>query len=207
VLWGHDGSDTFVAALIPECIEGIERLLELQLRRAVHVVVYATNAEARRALDRDVASDMLLAPFHASDVALLALQAPTVNPRNGDERRMRRHLCHELAHIFAAERTGSVKRLGDGNRGMRIAAWVDEGFAEVLASRVAGQPEVIDAALQNADTTTLGDDEIAAAFDELSSPNRRAAFALATARVWRAVEQRGFRFVFDHLADVHAWRR
>jgi hypothetical protein len=220
VFWGIDGSDSVAAALAPTCLDGIEQLLQFHLQRTVHVVVYATNADARAALDRDVAPTMLLAPYHAKGESLLAVQAPSVDDMNGDERRMRRHICHELAHTFAAERTGSLKRLGDGNCGMRIASWVDEGFAVVLASRVADQPDVIEAVLRNADspsqpnsrqgepgTTELSEDEIAAAFDDFSSPDRRAAFALATVRVWQAVDRHGYRFVFDHLDDVHAWHR
>jgi hypothetical protein len=207
VFWGRDGSESVAATLAPGCLDGIEQLLQFRLERTVHVVVYGTNADARAALDRDVAPTMLLAPYHANDESLLALQAPSVDERNGDERRMRRHICHELAHTFAAERTGSLKRLGDGNRDMRIESWVDEGFAVVLASRVADQPDVIEAALRNAAIANLSSDEITAALDDLSSPNRRAAFALATVRVWRAIDLHGFRYVFDHLDNEHAWHR
>ena len=142
---------------------------------------------------------MLVAPLHTPALALIAVQAPSVDARNGDPARMRRHLCHELAHVFAAERTGSVKRLGDGNRGMRLASWVDEGFAVSVAAAAAQQPDIIDAALARSSGATLSDAELAAAFDDLRSPDRDAAFAIATARIWRAVQAHGFRFVFASL--------
>lgn len=199
VLWSRDGADAPAATIVPDAIRAIERLLAYRLQRAVHVVVYGSNAEACRALDRPIAPTMLLAPLHTPALALVALQAPSVDPRNGDAQRMRRHLCHELGHLFAAERTGSVKRLGDGNRGLRLASWVDEGFAENVAAAAAQRPDIIDAALQRAATATPSEERLVAAFDDLGSPDRDAAFAIATARIWRAVQAHGLRCVFDSL--------
>jgi len=142
---------------------------------------------------------MLLAPLHTPELALVALQAPSVDSRNGDARRMRRHLAHELAHVFVAERTASVKRLGDGNRGMRVQSWVDEGFAENVAAALDDERQVVDAALARSARTTMTDDTLAAAFDDLASTTRDDAFAVATARMWRAVQAHGFRFVFASL--------
>ncbi|HEX6838937.1 MAG TPA: hypothetical protein VF334_20300 [Polyangia bacterium] len=199
MVWGRDGSDAFIAALVDDAVRAVERLLAHRLTRALHVVAYASNEEACRALDRRVPATMLLAPLHTSTLALVALQAPSVDPRNGDVQRMRRLLCHELAHVLVAERTGSVKRLGDGNRGMRVSSWVDEGLAVCVAAAAAQQPDVIDAALERSAAAALSEDALAAAFDDLTSRDRDAAFAVATARIWRAVQAHGFRFVFAGL--------
>jgi hypothetical protein len=147
-LWSCDGTEPALAPLLVEARRAIENLLEHRLERSLHAVMYATHDEACRALDRQVAPTGLLAPLHTPELALIAWQSPVADPRNGDPERMRRHLAHELAHVFTAERTGSVKSLGDGDRGMRIAPWIDEGFAVVVAATVTDKPDLIDAALE-----------------------------------------------------------
>jgi hypothetical protein len=205
VLWGRDRSEALAALLFEEARGTIERLLDYRLSRIVHVVVYASNEEACRSLDRRVAPTQLLAPLHTPALALVALQAPAVDPLNGDPERMRRHLCHELAHVFSAERTGSVKRLGDEDRGMRLSSWVDEGFAENVAAAAAARPDIIEAALQRSSVAEMSDERLASAFGDLSSTDRAAAFATATARVWRAAQARGLKFVFENLSRPRSW--
>lgn len=200
VLWSADGTEPLIAPLLVQVRRSIEELLEYRLRRALHAVVYATNHAARRALDREVAPGALLAPLHTPELALIAVQSPAADRRNGDPVRMRRHLAHELMHVFTAERTGSVKFLGDGDRGMRIAPWIDEGFAEVVAATVAERPDLIDAALANTEQRT--DEQLAAAFRDLESPDRAVAFAVATARMWHAVQRQGFAGTFRDVQPL-----
>lgn len=84
--------------MVDDALRAIERLLAYRLRRELHVVVYGSNEEACRALDRRVPPTMLMAPLHTHELALIALQSPSVDPRNGDRERMRRHLGHVQAH-------------------------------------------------------------------------------------------------------------
>lgn len=205
VFWGRDGSEPAAMSLLDDCLRRLETLLDHRLQRTLHLVVYATNADARAALGRDIPPEMLLAPFHSRDAALVAIQSPAADPSNGDEHRMRRHLCHELAHVFAAERTGSTKELGDAGIHMRLLPWVDEGFAEVLAARATGRLEIIAAAAQRCSNANLADAALNAAFMDLASPDRANAFACATTRVARMVERRGLRFVFERLHDPDGW--
>jgi len=158
-----------------------------------------------RARSAAAADGAVGAAAHAHALALVALHAPSVDPANGDARRLRRLLAHELAHVLAAERTGSVKRLGDGNRGMRLAEWVDEGFAVNLAAAVTAEPGIIDSARSRASGVPMSDDALAAAFRDLNAPERSSAFAIATARVWRALQAHGLAFVFEHLSDPERW--
>ena len=199
VLWSCDGTEPLHAQLLVESRRKIEKLLDHPLQRTLHAVVYETNHEACLALDRQVAPAGLLAPLHTPDHALIAWQSPAADPRNADRARMRRHLAHELTHVFTAERTGSVKSLGDGDRGMRIEPWIDEGFAEVVAATVADRPNLIEDALAVMETRT--DEQLAAAFRDLDSPDRAIAFAVATARMWHAVQRQGFAHVFEALAN------
>jgi len=206
VVWSRAPGEPTPAGLLPDAIRSVERLLDYRLRRTVHVVVYDSNEEACRALGRRVEPTMLLSPLHTRELSLVALQAPAVDPQNGDSERMWRHLCHELGHVFSAERTGSIKRLGDDNRHMRIPEWADEGFAEVVAAEVAARPDIIDTALRRSSVVSMSDDEMARAFRDLNSKVRDVASATATARVWRAVQTRGLRFVFEHLAAIFSSR-
>src|SRR5688572_2116457 len=143
--WSSGGAGS-VVALVEDSRARVDALLAMRPRRALHVVVYATNAEACAALDRSLSPTALLAPLHTPDRALVALQSAEADPRNGDPARMIRHVCHELAHVASYERTGSVKRLGDGDRGMRIAPWIDEGFAECVAIAAADRHDILEAA-------------------------------------------------------------
>ncbi len=205
VIWGENGSELFATTLVQEGTEKIERLLNHRLKRTLHVVVYASNKEACRALGRDVAPAALLAPLHQPGHALVALQAPIVDPRNGDPRRMQRHICHELAHVFAAERTNSVKRLGDEDRGMHLLSWVNEGFAENVAASSLSRPEIVHTALRRLPTADMANERLETAFRALDAPERKLAFAVATVRVWRALETHGYRFVFENLSCPEKW--
>jgi hypothetical protein len=111
-----------VGAWIADARSRVEACLGFGMTRAVHVVVYTHNRDARAALDRAVPDTMLLAPVHAADHALVALHAPATDPANRDPRRMLRLLCHELVHVCVAEVTGSRKRLGDGDVDLRVAS-------------------------------------------------------------------------------------
>jgi hypothetical protein len=189
--WSADGRVQPLADVVVQARVRIEALLGHRLRRALHVVRYASNAEARTALARDVSPTMLLAPLHRDDLALIAVQDLAPDPR---------HVCHELGHVFVAERTGSVKELGDGSVGMRIPAWADEGFAECLAALAADRPDVIERARART-ASGLTDEDLTRAFRDLSSPQRPLAFAVATLRMWEAVATRGIAAVFATLGS------
>ena len=78
-LWGRPGDGALAATLVPAGVRALERLLGHRLRRRLHVVVCASNAEACRALDRRLSPTALLAPLHTPSLALVALQAPWVD--------------------------------------------------------------------------------------------------------------------------------
>lgn len=193
-----------MTTLVDDVVRTVERLLAYRLRRALHVVVYASNEKACRALDRQVPASALLAPLHTRELALIAAQSPAADPRNGDAARMRRHLCHELAHVCSAERTGSVKRLGDGGRDMRLPSWLDEGFAVNVAAAATASPELVEAAIAACAGQAMSSERMAAAFADLNSPDRELAFATATAHVASDIRAHGLTVVFERLAP--SWR-
>ncbi len=205
VFWVRDARDLALAGAVNELLDGVQRQLSYELKRQLHVVVYASNSDARRALSRNLHPSALLAPLHAATFALVALQSAAAHARNADERRMRRHLAHELAHVFSAERTHSTKYLGDTDANMRLLPWVDEGFAEVVAALVGPRPDVFDAALQRASCLNMDDARMNAVFRDLNSPERADASAVATARVWRAARLHGLDIVFDNLQHPERW--
>jgi hypothetical protein len=202
--WFRDEVDVAIVAIVCEARAAVEALLDHRLVRALHVVVYASNEEARRALDREVSASALLAPLHTRASALIAMQSAAADARNGDLLRMRRHICHELAHVFSSERTESEKFLGDGDRGMRMPSWVDEGFAENVSALACAMPEIVAKALARNVAENVSLARMAAAFSDLNSEDRPAAFATATTIVSRAIEKHGLRHVFDHLRSGEA---
>jgi hypothetical protein len=47
--------------------------------------------------------------------------------------------------------------------------------------------------------------DLDAALDDLLSARRSAAFAVATARVWKSIQVHGVRYVFDNLSEPSSW--
>ena len=89
-----------------------------------------------------------MAPFCDDASSLVIVQSARCNVRNADPDRMLRLLAHELTHAFAAEKTGSTKRLGDGQMGMNLSSWLNEGLAEVVSLTVTGFVEQVQRAEQ-----------------------------------------------------------
>lgn len=209
-LWTSTGCAASVALdpirdLLPRSIDDVRMLVDFVPARRLHVVIYASASDARRALDRNVEPTFLLAPLHTETHALIALHSPEADARNGDLCRMHRHLCHEVAHVLNAERSGSRKRLGDGNAEMRIRPWVDEGISECAAAVVAARADIVQRALCVATQFEMSFDEADAVFTDLASPDRARAAALATSTVWRAVASHGFPFVHAHIDEPSRW--
>lgn len=201
----NDPVTSKVASLIEQAVGSVTTLLAFHPRRAIHAVIYASTHDAHEALGRRVPPSFLMAPLHTRETAVIVAHSPRIDPRNGDRERMLRHLCHEVSHVVAAERTGSTKRLGDGNTRMRMRPWVDEGFAVCVAAQAAGQPEALERVLGRNDAVALSMDEIDQELCALHSSRRSEAFAAATARVWAAVQRQGYEFVFAHLDRPERW--
>lgn len=211
VMWRHarDADPAATATLrqvAEQALADVPRLLEFRRTRTVHVVIYESLEDSRTALGRAVSPGFLLAPLHTAESAVIVVHSPRLDPSNADAARMLRHLCHEVAHVCTAERTGSVKRLGDGDVGMRVRPWVDEGFAVCVAARVADQPALLERALGvTGPDASASMDLVDAELRALDSVRRSLAFGVATARVWTAIQRSGFRFVFDHLDTPGVW--
>lgn len=193
-----------VEGWVEDALARVLACLEHRPSRALHVVVYASVQESDAALDRRIPATMLLAPLHQRELALIAVHAPETHPANRDAERMLRHLCHEIAHVCTAEVTGSLKRLGDRDAHLNVEPWVDEGIAECVAAVAADQPEVIERAASRA-VGRMSADEMNAAFRDLDSPDRTAAFAHATMAVWRAAQRHTLPGVFLQAARPTAW--
>jgi hypothetical protein len=202
-LWSA-GPERRVQRWVEDALARVQACLSYRPSRALHVVVYASARDAQGALDRTLPTTTLLAPLHQPDHALVALHAPQTAPANQDPRRMRRHLCHELAHVCTAEVTGSLKRLGDQDAQMKVEPWVDEGIAQCVAAVAADQLDVLERAAAHS-SGRMSRDEMNAAFRDLNSPHRSAAFAQATMAIWRAAQRHTLPVVFLQAAHPSAW--
>ena len=209
-VWLHpaDGAEFPLLREIQAALDGVQNLLDFQMRRDVHFVVYGSCEDAARSLGIRVANTFLLAPLHTSTEAFVVMHSPRLHALNGNSDRMLRHLCHEISHMCCAERTGSKKRLRDGDVGMRFPAWVDEGFAECVSAQVANRPEIITRALSECPEPAVEPQllrELNVNLADLDSPERERAFSVATAIVWRAVERHGLSRVFNELQHPERW--
>lgn len=191
--------------LLDDIVANVERCLDFELTCHLHVVVHATNQDYRSSVGRDVPDTMLMAPLLGARASVIAVHSASANPINGDCVRMRRQLCHELGHVMVALRTGSEKRLGDGDRGLRVRPWVNEGFAECVAAIACNRLDLIERALQTQRSCGTPPPDLDAAINDLNGADRSRACAFATAQVWQAIQGHGLRQVFATLMDPVSW--
>jgi hypothetical protein len=146
---------------------------------------------------------MAKAPYAGRDAALIVVQSPRADPRNGDADRMMRILAHEITHPCVLEATGSLKRLGDGNRSLAVSAWLNEGPAEVVGHLAASQEVRLAEIRREAPSAArrLRGLEIDSLLDDLASPHRSDAFVMATAAVWGLAAEGGHATLFHRIAD------
>ncbi len=147
--WLHAAPDedphhlAFLAELVSVALCRVREELSWSSSRRLHVCCYAASSEAQRTLDRRIPPSMAMAPFCDEDQALIVLHSVRCNVKNADPGRMLRLLAHEITHQFIAERTGSIKRLGDGQEGMHVSSWLNEGLAETTALVISGQKDLV----------------------------------------------------------------
>lgn len=181
-------------------------LLRWTPRRHLHICCYATTSQARQFLDRPIPSDMAMAPFCDEVSSLIVVQSVRCNARNGDPDRMLCLLAHELTHAFAAEKTGSTKHLGDGQIGMKLSSWLNEGLAEVVSLLSTGSLE----RAQHAEHVFRTEHEhpsfgtLSHRLDSLDDPLRGDAFGTVTGAVSLLCSCLTPAGLFDRLEQVDA---
>lgn len=206
-VWHHPMEEPDVVAKLASLVADVATALESELGYVLScplcLCVYWTNDDAAAELGRNVPTTMLMTPRIASDGSLIVCQSPAVDPRNGDWRRMRRHLVHEVAHVMLADLTGGTRILGDGGRSIRVRPWFDEGFAEVAAAAICARPDIIEGYLAVPADGTWSEDELDAALNDIGSWRRAAAFAEAVRRIQACRRGGTLRDVFQgaHSSD------
>jgi hypothetical protein len=184
--------------------ESLSEVLEFRASRRLHVVSFLTNEEARRVLDREVSATMALAPYAGETACLVVVQSPAADLQNADPIRMTGTPVHEIAHQFVAKKTGATKRLGDGNRSMRVSAWLNEGLAELVRYAFLKDAARMDGALrefQNA-SDRLTWREIGRLLDDLADQRRAKVFGRATGAVAELARKVEVPRPFDRLLDI-----
>lgn len=87
---------------------------------------------------------------------------------------------------------------------MRIEPWVNEGFACVVSALLCNRLDLLEREVgRSADARV---DDLNAALSDLAGEDRASAFAIATARVWRAVQSQGSARVFANLNQPELWQ-
>jgi len=205
-VWHHpaetDEVVTTVASLVSDVADKMESEVGHELSSPLHLCIYRTNGEACGALGRDVPATMLMAPCIGPDRSLIVCQSPQADPRNGDWRRMQRHLAHELAHVMLADLTGGASSLGDGGRLIRVRPWFDEGFAEVAAAFVCARRDIIESYEAASPGDPWDEEELDGALTDIASPRRSEAFAEAVRRIHVRCRGGTLREVFHSALQV-----
>jgi hypothetical protein len=182
----------------------LSETLGFQPSRRLHVVLFRTNEEARVSLGREVSPTMALAPFAGEADCLVVVQSAEADPQNADPERMRGILVHEIAHQFVAERTGSRKVLGDGNRLVNVSTWLNEGLAELLRLQFLRDAARIEGALGEFATAkdAVTWREVDRFLDDLGAGRRAEAFVWATGAVAWLARRAGVAALFSQLTAV-----
>ncbi len=190
---------TDVTRFVTECVG-------FQPRRHLHVCAYHTVDDARECLGRTMVPTFAMAPFASETDSVVTVHSALLDPLNGDALRMRRLIAHEVTHQAIAELTGSTKVLGDGNRGMHVSTWLNEGLAEMVGwlavdagGRLSGLRRRFEKAPEHFSFGTLS-----ARLDDLDHPARASAFDHVTAAVCVLSEDIGLRSLFAQLPRIDA---
>ena len=68
-----------------------------------------------------------------SNKANISLFSEKANAINSNMNRTKRHILHELMHLWITYETGSIRLMHDKNEGLNIPVWLDEGLSEYVS--------------------------------------------------------------------------
>jgi hypothetical protein len=190
-----------LACLAATALRFTSECLGFQPTRSLHVCSYHTQEDAWIQLSRRVPATFAMAPFSSEAASVVIVHSEAIDPRNGDPERMMRLLAHEMTHQFVAESTGSIKVLGDENRGMRVSSWINEGLAELVGLTAISGQDRLDEALRR---FAVADEyftfnRLSDHLDSLNDAGRSVAFDHATAAVYLLAQMGGIAGIFADL--------
>jgi hypothetical protein len=202
ILW-HDVKETSkdvqkICDVIKEAIEEPSHLLGFIHRRVLHFCMYRTNSMAKKQLNRAVNGTILMAPLSTLENSLIIFHSPSVNPINGDKKRMKRHLIHEVCHQFINEKSDSTKELGDNNKNLYTPPWFNEGLSELIAHTIMQQPIVKKCIQRDLDLNELNKD-----LESLFSEKRNNAFEQAITIVNHLAQSHGIKYIFNNCLKIN----
>jgi len=198
-------NQAFVQHLGAEAFQYATEILDFTPARQVHVCCYHDVATSCRALGREVSPTMAMAPLSDEACGLAIIHSPSLDPMNRDTSRMMRILVHEFVHLLVAERSGSIKILGDHNRNMRISGWLNEGIAEAVGLQAIGAETRISSMAERFQMaqTVYSFESLSQQLDDLDHAVRSEAFVYATGAVHLLCHRAGgIRNVFDQILQI-----
>lgn len=165
----------FLESCIFVALKETKKILGYKPNRALIFCAFCSVLDYQKTFGKTVPDNMLTLAYYDNNFSLITLFSPVTNLQNADKKRMIRHLSHEIAHAFIYEKTESVfyptKRINVEN-------WINEGFAEIVASKVCAKPEIIKNYLFTAEKyKTIKLKKLNEYLDDFDSPMRQIAFA------------------------------
>lgn len=187
----------FLENCIFVALEETKKMLGYKPNRALIFCAFRSVRDYQKTFGKTVPNNMLTLAYCDNNFSLVTLFSPVTNLQNADKKRMIRHLAHEITHAFIYEKTESVfyptKRINVEN-------WVDEGFAEIVASKVCGKPEIIKDYLFTAEKhKTIEPKKLNEYLDDFDSPMRQIAFACSAKLVFDEIGLRELCTYFRNL--------
>jgi hypothetical protein len=168
----------------------INQMNLLNPKRRSNFCCYSNYDEGCRTLNRRIPPNMLMAPYSDTKNSLITLFSPSISKAN--DKKLVRHLVHEIAHCFIDEKTSSTKILGDCNKNMKIDSCTNEGLAEVISYYALG----LESKLRKLPPAK---DFYSKDLENLTDPNRSLAFQSATSMVFLKVKISGLKRYFDSI--------
>ncbi len=167
----------------------IDRLNLLSLKRRLNFCCYSNYNEGCNTLDRNIPPNMLMAPYSDTKNSLITLFVPSISKTN--DKKLVRHLVHEIAHCFIDEKTSSTKILGDDNKNMKIDSRTNEGLAEVISYYALNKEKELEK-IQPIQSSNID-------IDNLTEPLREQLFKSVIFDVFKKVVRSGLKEFFDSL--------
>ena len=167
----------------------------------VDFYLFYTLEDSLNTLCKEVPASVFMVPYCTNKHTIIIGHSPTLEQRNKDTKRIRRHLIHEFVHIMNWRLTSSKKILGDNNINIKIPSWCDEGLAEIIALKLSDNPSKINDIKKRVTYNKYDDINLKLInqyFNNFDNQKRSEAFDLSTV----AVDYLFKKYNYDYLIQI-----
>jgi hypothetical protein len=118
---------------IDDCVAAFCKILKIEKDYRLNFVIYNSKIDFEIVAKRKISPSSLMVLFSDQVESTIGLFSCILDERNNDMNRMRRHIVHEIMHVWISIKTDSKRELGDQLRWLKIPNWIDEGLSEYVS--------------------------------------------------------------------------